>query len=1190
MADDPACLVARSLTCRGNHRSAHLGGVDCFLLFPRYSCFGCNGSLLSGGLSDGSNVESHPKLDSQEEVLAQLAWVRSLSRSLLADEHLAEDLSQETLRVALERKPDGDGGLKGWLAKVARDLRSNLYRGEARRVRREKIAAQEETVPSSADMVEWAEWMREVIDAVNRLAEPYRTTILLRYFKELPPHQIAKRLGIPGGTVRSRLKRGIEKLRIELKSRNGEECYASRLAFLLPQVAGAGSLTSTGSLTHWMTAVFTMTKKTKLAVAAVGLLLAVFLVWKGNPLDQGPPVQIAATGAHPGLDSQEQRPISIAAVGEVGHRRIDVGPAQDGPRGAFTIRIVDTSGNAIPGARVQAGNVSKNHLISGFTAKSWDVWRHEANFDTEARTDELGHARLDGVRTDMPIVVYATADGFALTGGMWASENGAEEQELGDLVVSAGAGIELSVLDQDRLPVEDAKVLLQADPVMPVGTLYLQTDQSDPDGKVVFPHLVNRPHRIEIQAAGFLAYTAAELRPGPQGRVRLEAILDRGLSIAGTVLQADGAVAQGVPIHVLAEGAPGFDDPTRRIRPPKTVLATTGPQGGFVATGLVQNTLYRVLARRGPTLWAVSEPVPAGSNVTLALPRSHRVRGRLLLADGQPAANGQIGFINTELPFRETKLFSYVGENGRFDIELAEATYGVLGNHPGGNGLFDPVSVQGTTELGGLVLPTGAPLKVTVLSSWDQSPVPYPWISPSLNPSSLYEYAVVNKDTWRSRIRQEARNGLRMITWVAENEVHLRYLQPGHHQLRATATWFVPKSFDVELKGTEPQELTIFMDPAARVHLNLMNPDGSPAGVREFMLRSVHENGRLQLKGPSENAITAQDGVAVFQQISPGRYRLTTQDQWARGLGHVEVGPGENHLDFVLPHRPNVTVVVHEEVGPSAGVEVALAQLNQDWEPIPERLVTNQDGVARFESIWPGEYQVRVGRAGSPGLQREVAFQSAEEQIEFRFEGTSVVGLVLATSAVEPAGGRVSLWGYPLDPTQGEEVSWESLHDESRMATTSTWMNCDDDGNFKFRDVLPGLYRIRATAPGFLNSESTELRVGNDPVTGLRFSLEPECRLMIRVNGAKEYSAQHSVDFFYARLFDQSDRRVGLKGFTEDGELTVDKLRPGTYKLRMIGSRITGDGMKDFLLEELAVEIEMAGTTKSLDWVVGKTR
>jgi hypothetical protein len=69
-----------------------------------------------------------------------------------------------------------------------------------------------------------------VVRTVLALAEPYRTTILLRYFEALELTEVAARMGVPLETVRTRLRRAHERLRGELRREHGPRWGA----FLLP--------------------------------------------------------------------------------------------------------------------------------------------------------------------------------------------------------------------------------------------------------------------------------------------------------------------------------------------------------------------------------------------------------------------------------------------------------------------------------------------------------------------------------------------------------------------------------------------------------------------------------------------------------------------------------------------------------------------------------------------------------------------------------------------------------------------------------------------------------------------------------------------------------------------------------------------------------------------------------------------
>src|SRR5439155_5035549 len=90
-------------------------------------------------------------------------------------------------------------------------------RTATRRERRESVASRGEATPSAAQLAEIADTHRRVVQAVVELAEPYRETILLRYFEGLGVADVAARTGVPLDTARSRISRGLARLRERLE-------------------------------------------------------------------------------------------------------------------------------------------------------------------------------------------------------------------------------------------------------------------------------------------------------------------------------------------------------------------------------------------------------------------------------------------------------------------------------------------------------------------------------------------------------------------------------------------------------------------------------------------------------------------------------------------------------------------------------------------------------------------------------------------------------------------------------------------------------------------------------------------------------------------------------------------------------------------------------------------------------------
>lgn len=151
--------------------------------------------------------------------MVELRWVRRLARALLDDHAAADDIAQETWLVAASRKPDEHRPPGPWLARVVRNLAHTRRRSEARRDQREAVY-EGQAVATPEELIDRVELQRAVAGEVLALAEPYRSTVLLHFFEGLTSAQIARRLDIPDGTVRRRLKTALGQLRERLEARD----------------------------------------------------------------------------------------------------------------------------------------------------------------------------------------------------------------------------------------------------------------------------------------------------------------------------------------------------------------------------------------------------------------------------------------------------------------------------------------------------------------------------------------------------------------------------------------------------------------------------------------------------------------------------------------------------------------------------------------------------------------------------------------------------------------------------------------------------------------------------------------------------------------------------------------------------------------------------------------------------------
>jgi RNA polymerase sigma-70 factor (ECF subfamily) len=207
----------------------------------------------------------------------------SLARALVGDEHMAEDLAQETWLAALERPPKSAGSLRQWLRTTARRLSSNQRRAAARRSDHEQRFPRGEAEESHAVALERLEVQRSVLEQVLDLREPYRTVVYLRYWEGLEPHAIAERLGAPVKTVKTRLARALVELRERLDAKHGgkrEHWLAALAPIAFPSSHGLGAATATGALTLGVLLV-------KQVVVAVVVLAVTLVVLKTALVREG---------------------------------------------------------------------------------------------------------------------------------------------------------------------------------------------------------------------------------------------------------------------------------------------------------------------------------------------------------------------------------------------------------------------------------------------------------------------------------------------------------------------------------------------------------------------------------------------------------------------------------------------------------------------------------------------------------------------------------------------------------------------------------------------------------------------------------------------------------------------------------------------------------------------------------------
>ncbi len=131
------------------------------------------------------------------------------------DESLAEDLAAETFIAAwraLPRFQHTGVGIRSWLLRIA----TNQANQAARKARPRRSAERHASRPESTGAGPTAEW-DELHAALDRLSTDHRDVIALVHFESLNVAQAAQVLGVATGTVKSRLSRARDALRVELE-------------------------------------------------------------------------------------------------------------------------------------------------------------------------------------------------------------------------------------------------------------------------------------------------------------------------------------------------------------------------------------------------------------------------------------------------------------------------------------------------------------------------------------------------------------------------------------------------------------------------------------------------------------------------------------------------------------------------------------------------------------------------------------------------------------------------------------------------------------------------------------------------------------------------------------------------------------------------------------------------------------
>jgi RNA polymerase sigma-70 factor (ECF subfamily) len=538
-----------------------------------------------------------------EELLAETEWLRALAAHLVRDPGAAEDAAQDTAIAAVLHPPAGDR--RPWLAQVLRNFTRQRHRAESRRARREESFVARVREPAPDEVVSRVETHRLLAELVASLSEPNRTAVAMRYYDDLTPAEIAARLGVPAGTVRARIHRGLAELRERLDERHRGD-RDTWLAALAPLVHAGGSRAGDGGATAVRTtaaSAVAVTAALVTAVAIVGVVIA--LDSRGDAVPSSNETNSAAATAKsafsPRIRSADEEPAAR-----------ETPPRADVVRLAGT--VLDPSGAPVRDAIVVANPVREPR----------DTWEwFAAGDDAVHRAPPMRILSRDGgafaldAEKGKRVAISATAPGLAS-----AAVRVDADADKSDLVLrlAPALGFAGDVWDEAARPIAGATVVVQR------GPNDIATAVSDAEGRFEVP-------AIRPVAEGFGDQTSllvsardfAPVRVGVSfGRGRIPVVLPRGQFVAGRVITSGGAAVPGAAVTIEPVS------PTL----PAAVCGTTDEAGAFRigrvgATDRFAFNVHVVAPGWGRNVTS-NLVAPAGRPLEIRLPPTLPLRGRVV--------------------------------------------------------------------------------------------------------------------------------------------------------------------------------------------------------------------------------------------------------------------------------------------------------------------------------------------------------------------------------------------------------------------------------------------------------------------------------------------------------------------------------------------------------------------------------